>query len=258
MYSDREPKPGEIPPRRPSDRLGVRVRLIKRLGLDPTDNDELARRINEYVGRAKSLRTRVLKDPTDLPRYYRLLAYIVAAALLASGPLAERLRETCLRPEIRLRGKISLLRLTLKALGPYNYNITQKHRSNDKRLSRDYQAIQYAISKGTIPTELIAFFRTPGQGLDECSRRLSGMPRTQKSNVNSKAHLVVKLQRDVRDRIRALPVGRQFIGRFRITSEGIKLDGMYADPANVKALSSYAKGLPRGERKKSPDQAASR
>ena len=174
--------------RRPIDRMAVRAALIVNLRLDQDDPRQLDNRAWEYINSAKIIRGKVLKGLANRALYYKLLAMITAATMLLSEDGARQLRAACFRLGVTARGETPLLRLALKAFGPYDYTRPERRRSADKRLSRDFHALEFATRQGVIPTRLIRFFGTPGNGLDECSRgKQNEIPKVRRSIYSSGA-----------------------------------------------------------------------
>jgi hypothetical protein len=163
----------------PENRRAIRAALLKRLRLDPGDDRAIASKIEDCIKQAIALRTQVAKNRLDRQKEYQLLARIGAAAILASddeGRYLRKLREMCLQRGISTAKKMPILRLALKAFGSYEYGDPTQRRPADKKVSRDYTAIQRLMLRGIIPTEFVEFWSKPGQGLDACSRPLKKRP----------------------------------------------------------------------------------
>jgi len=230
--------------RRPIDRMAVRAALIVNLRLDQDDPRQLDNRAWEYINSAKIIRGKVLKGLANRALYYKLLAMITAATMLLSEDGARQLRAACFRLGVTARGETPLLRLALKAFGPYDYTRPERRRSADKRLSRDFHALEFATRQGVIPTRLIRFFGTPGNGLDECSR---GKLLNTRSHISS-GDLMVAGTPSILNRTRSLKSGDQFIAVVRFTGSRFEFNGVRFDPAEVAAIASFAVQL--RERKK--------
>src|SRR5260221_230790 len=75
---------GEKHPGQTANRQAARSALLKKFGLDPTDNAAVADRIERLIKEVTALQAYVLKNPSDLAKRYHLLARITAAVLLAA------------------------------------------------------------------------------------------------------------------------------------------------------------------------------
>jgi hypothetical protein len=235
-------------PQRPIDRMAVRAALIAKLGLERRDSQQLDKRALEYIEPAKTNRRKVLKDLTSRAQYYKLPAYITAATLLLSEDGARQLRAACLRQGVTVRGKMPLLRFALKAFGPYDYNSPERRRSADKRLSRDFHALEFATRRGVIPTSLMKFFGTPGNGLDECSRGKSLNMRSHIGRAISADDLAITGTASILNKIRSLKAGDQFMARVRFTGSRLEFNGTSFDAADVTAIASFARQLEQRKR----------
>jgi hypothetical protein len=234
---------GERSPTQTKQRLAMRAAFIERLRL--SGDHELTKRIEHYVNRARSLRPLVLSDPRNLRKCYLLLAHILAATLLAydvKGPHAQKFRRMCLREGVKVGPETPLLTIALKTFGAYDYSTSEKHRSADKKVSRDYQALAFALSQRKCPRDLVEFLLE--HGLDACSRRLK--PKSTKAKdwrVLARDQLLVRVQPTHRARVGSLKVGQRCVLITTATEEGLRLDLFGSNPANVRAIIEFAKSL---------------
>jgi hypothetical protein len=232
---------GEHGPAGARQRLALRAAFINRLGL--ADHAEIQKRIEHYISRAEALRPLILDDPKD-SRQYLLLTYILAATLLAydiKGPLMPKFRQLCLEKGVKAGANTPILTMALKAFGAYDYRSPKNRRSADKKVSRDYNAIAFALSKGIAPAGLVKFLRH--HGLDACSRRLK--PKSVRAKPEdwrrlARDELFVRVQPRHRGPVGSLKNGQRCVLIGTATEEGVRLDLFGCNPANVKMIIAYA------------------
>lgn len=167
---------GEITRRETANRREIAARFLVNRRLQRADDRKLNSTIDKYLGIANSLQARVLADPKDRPRRYKLLAYLMAAVLLSSDSKGRTLRlkriltERCSRQGIEITRRTPLWLLAVKAFAPYDRSTPEDARHADQKVSRDHKVIRKAISKGVGPLELVKHSLS-GNGLDVSSRR---------------------------------------------------------------------------------------
>lgn len=170
---------GERGPSEARNRRAIREKLLARRSLASTDHKEICNWVDNALSEAKTLRDELWDNPKDEQKRRLCLALITEAVYLASdseGRLVLWLRKKC----VDLTGitkATPLLRLTLKAYGPYKYDgDAQQRRQSDKDVSRDYKAIVRLLSPDILPCDLVNVWSQPGFGIDASSRPGSGVP----------------------------------------------------------------------------------
>jgi hypothetical protein len=160
--------------RSPSD-----ARLIAQLRARLIDDGDLSTvakirdATNHHFRKAISLQ-RKEGNPKDKHLVYAQLVHLTRGALLSfdrGGPHSQRVRAICAQRYDWVKPDTPLLALVLKAFGGYDNSSPEARRRSNKKVSRDYNALSFVLSRGIAPgTKFLEYLEE--HGLDACSRHL--------------------------------------------------------------------------------------
>ena len=234
---------GERGPNMTKIRRAIRIAQLARLKIRSTDHDTIRTRIDALLSKVATLRDPLRTNPTDEQKRRRCLALITEAVFLASDDEGRHLlwlKSKCLA-ELRITSlKPSLLRLALKAFGPYDYDGDRKRqRRADQNVSRDYSSIRRHLSAEVLPPDLVNTWNQPGQGVDASSR-----PKKQNPYGPRRASLTI--DRGFDKKLKAQLQGTKSIALLENTANRIgllKLRAMVDNPKIVELATIYIRQL---------------
>jgi hypothetical protein len=212
----------------PQIRLRARDALLNKLKISPGNTQAINAKIRRHITSAKSISSQLREGKDNNNIELMLLQECMIIWLLGSEPASRRraLLLFAVNQGVSPQSNTSFLAMILKLFG-YAPEARRK-------LNRDATGVEFAMTQGMMPSTLIAYFKTAGQGRDATYRRAIGVgPR------KHKAHHNTRLSPDVRDRIEKLLPGRGYITLTRRTRAGSTVQSCLFDQRNVKAVVTF-------------------
>jgi hypothetical protein len=208
--------------------------VLKQLGLTTNDSRQIDHKIQQFLERAKVLGTECKGNPTDRELRHQFLAVATAAFLLAfdTEGRKRKLKQICVREGAAGQANTPLLLCVLLA---YGYN-----KQGRRRASEDGIAVEYAISRGALPSDFVKFFGTRGQSLSTCYRIAKRPDRKLGRKQPTKISLTLPPKRS--ERWQQLSLGGITITMIKKKTpvDGILVD-LIISPATVKRLRELIK-----------------